>query len=94
MTDAIVMTDTPLDPAIPRTGPASWSYPKLYAVLWGIVFVAVVLNVLLMAGAARLFGHPGLPVGFIVLWLLPVTLLGALWMTKWVRGLIKEAANY
>lgn len=89
------MTDNPdIDPALPLTGPASWSYPRLYLALWATVFSAVVLNLLLMAGAARLFGHPGLPVGFILMWLFPLTLMAALWLTKWVRGLIKEAVNY
>lgn len=77
---------------IPRSGPAFWPLPKLVFALWVILAGAVILNVLLLAGAARVFGYSGgLPIGIVLLWLFPVTVVGALWLARWVRRLVDEA---
>ena len=48
-----------------RTGPASWSSLKIFGLLWAVVFSALLLNAVLMSGAAQLWGHDNFPSGML-----------------------------
>ncbi len=82
-----------LEPKLPKSGPLTWSNTKMFVVIWVSVSCAILLNLLLMAGAARLWGHSGLPLGLMILWSFPISLLAALWLTRWVRRLVRDAEN-
>ncbi|MCB1332212.1 MAG: hypothetical protein KDK26_00800 [Roseivivax sp.] len=77
-----------------RTGPASWSSLKIFGLLWAVVFSALLLNAVLMSGAAQLWGHDNFPSGMLFLGSVPASLVGAWLLLRWVRRLIDEADHY
>ncbi|SPF80141.1 hypothetical protein [Pseudoprimorskyibacter insulae] len=72
------------------TGPASWSYGKLIGVLFLVITSALLLNVFLIAGAAKMYGFSNFPLFVVLTWIFPVSLIGAWFTARWVRRMVEN----
>ena len=79
------------EPDEPLSGPAAWPFGKLVAVLWAVIMGAIIGNLFVVSAAWTAFGHGALPVGLLLLWAFPLSLILALWMARWVRQMVDEA---
>lgn len=68
-----------------------FNYPKILGILFLIITTALLLNVFMIAGAAKMYGYTAFPLEKILLWIFPVSLILALITARWVKGLIKKA---
>ncbi|MEC3860502.1 hypothetical protein VK792_04335 [Mesobacterium sp. TK19101] len=78
------------EPKVSRSGPAYWPFGKLVAVLWAIIFGAVFLNIFVIYSASGTFGGVTFSLWLVMLWVIPITLIAALWLARWVRGLVER----
>lgn len=78
------------EPKVSRNSPAYWPFGKLVAVLWVIIFGAVLLNIFVIYSASGTFGGVTFSFWLVVLWIVPITLISALWLARWVRGLVER----
>ena len=76
---------------LPRKGMAYLPFWRMYLFMWVMVHGAVMVNTTLIWTASRAYNQNIFDFWNAWAILFPMTLLGAYFMTRWVRGLVREA---